>query len=158
MAEIEGDGNVEVGKAPSAGAAAGAMLGGSLSKESLSAVKADASALSKMAASGQFAVDPEGARKIAKAYQAMTDRLSTMRERLQLVSQAPKLGTGPYAKQVSEFTTKAASGDDQSFEAALDALESICATAAKAYERAAKNYDEMDESAKQTFDSARGKL
>lgn len=158
MAEFEGGGNVEVGKAPSAGAAAGAMLGGSLSKESLSAVKADAAALSKLAASGQFAVDPEGARKIAKAYDDMVDRLTSMRAKLEFAAQRPKLGTGPYAQRVAEFTTKAARGDDQSFEAALEALESVCKTAARAYEQAAKNYDEMDESAKQTFDSAKGKL
>lgn len=156
MAEFKGDGDVQ--RAPSVGAAAGAVLGGSLSKESLSAVKADASALSKMASSGQFAVEPEAARKIAKAYSDMLGRISEMRHKLIDVSQAPKLGTGPYAKTVADFNTKAASGDDQSFEAALDALETICDVAAKAYTEAAKNYSETDESAKQTFDSAKGKL
>lgn len=161
MAEVADDGFSATGPkttAPSVGAAAGSVLGGSLSKESLNAVKADASALSKMASFGQFAVDPEGARKIAQAYSQMLDRIDKLRAVIDSVAQAPKLGTGPYASQVAEFTTKAARGDEQSFEAAFDALTAICETAAKAYEQAAKNYNEADEAGKVTFDSAKGKL
>lgn len=154
--EIEYTGSATKGTA--AGAAAGAVLGGSLSKESLSAIKADTSALSKMAASGQFAVDPESARKIAKVYDDMAAKMGKMRQHLSRAAQAPKLGSGPYAQNVAEFTKSAASAHPQSFEAALDALETICNTAAKAYAQAAKNYDEMDDAAKQTFDSAKGKL
>lgn len=132
--------------------------GGSLSKDALGAIKADISNLGSMASKGQFAVDPEGARKIAKAYDAMHSRLSEMRQKVDDLSRAPQLGSAPYARQVAEFTTKAAKGDPQSFEAVLIALTEICETAAKAYEQAAKNYNEMDESAKQTFDSAKGKL
>lgn len=156
MAEIEYTGPETKGTA--AGAAAGAMLGGSLSKESLSAIKADASKLLSMAQSGQFAVDPEGARKLAKPFDDMRNKIVRMQLKLDRAAQDPKLGAGPYAKQVAAFTKRAARGDDQSFEAALQALETICETAAKAYTQAAKNYDEMDESAKQTFDSAKGKL
>lgn len=111
-----------------------------------------------MAASGQFAVDPDSARKLAKPYDDMLDRIHEMRANIDRVSQGPKLGSGPYAMQVAEFTTKAAVGDDQSFEAVLDALEVICQTASKAYTQAAKNYDETDEDAKRTFDSGRNDL
>lgn len=88
----------------------------------------------------------------------MLDKIPQMRRTVRVASQAPKLGSGPYAKQVADFTKLTGSGDDQSFEAALEALEIICENSAQAYETAAKNYDQTDDAAKQTFKAGEGKL
>ncbi|MGH3517204.1 MAG: hypothetical protein ACRDQ7_07245 [Haloechinothrix sp.] len=154
MAEYEGSGNV------SGGDSASGMLGagGALSKEKLDAIKTDSSKLVGMARAGSFAVDPEGARGVAKAYRDMRDRIVMMRRNVDAAAQAPRLGSGPYALQVAEFTQRMARGDDKSFQAALDALEIICENSAEAHEIAANNYVEMDASAEQTFKNAGGNL
>ncbi|MGH3450569.1 MAG: hypothetical protein ACRDQW_07535 [Haloechinothrix sp.] len=154
MAEFEGSGNVSGGDS----AASLLSAGGALSKEKLDAIKTDSSKLVGMAKAGSFAVDPEGARGVAKVYRDMLSRVDDMRVNVIDAGQAPKLGSGPYAIQVSEFTQKMAHGDDQSFDAVLEALTIICENSAEAHEIAAKNYVEMDASAEQTFKNAGGNL
>lgn len=162
MAEFEATGETTSGARQPGSIADAAMSvlgqGGSLSADSLKTIKADSGKLLALAKDGGFAVDPEGAKKIAQAFRNMLDRIPQLHRTVRVASQAPKLGTGPYAKQIADFTKLTGSGDDQSFEAALEALEIICENAAEAYETAAKNYDEMDEAAKQTFKSGEGKL
>lgn len=124
MAEFNPSGETASGDKRQSGALAESVRSvfgkdGSLSTDSLNAIKTDSSNLLSMAKSGGFAVDPEGAKKIAKAYRTMLDKIPQMRRTVRVASQAPKLGSGPYAKQVADFTKLTGGGDDQSFEAAL---------------------------------------
>lgn len=74
-----------------------------------------------------------------------------MQQTLFTASQAPQLGSSDYASQVAAHTQSIATGDTQSYEAALNSLTVVVQQAQAAFAQAKKNYAQMDGEAAQTF-------
>lgn len=116
---------------------------GALGEESLRRMASDARSLLTMARGGEFAVDPDSANAIAKAYEDMVDDIFWVKVGLLTAGQHPRLGTSPYATRVSDYQHGAA----LAFKEAVLELEDICRRCAEAYREAARHYVAMDDDA-----------
>lgn len=129
----------------------GAALGGMLSEQTLNNTKAEVQKLVDSASSGGFAISEEGADMYIRVFRDFQDQLSVMQETLLNAGQKPQLGDSLYAKQDASHTQSIATGDAQSYEAALNSLTVVVQQAQVAFEQAKKNYAKMDDEAAQTF-------
>lgn len=131
--------------------AIGSALGGMLSEAAIAQASAGVQQLSAAAKSGGFAISEEGANQYIKVFQDFEDTATDLQRTAERASEAPLLGTSPYAATVAQHTSLVAAGDQQSYTTALQSLIEIVRQAREAFEEAKKNYAQMDDEAVQTF-------
>ncbi|HVV13600.1 hypothetical protein [Amycolatopsis sp.] len=139
---------------PATGATAGAVgsvLGGMLSAQAIASTKGEVQKLVDSANSGGFAISEEGADEYIRVFRDFEDVIGNVQFTLRDASQAPALGSSPYAQQIASHTQLVATGDQQSYATALQSLGEIVKQARQAFEVAKTRYSQMDDDAKQTF-------
>lgn len=133
------------------GAAAGGAVGGMLSKAAIDSTAAGVQKLADAAKSGGFAISEEGADEYIRVFRGFEDVGSQLLQTVQDAATPVKLGGSAYAKQVANHTALVATGDDQSYETALQSLIDLVVKTRQSFEQAKKNYSQMDDEAAQTF-------
>jgi hypothetical protein len=113
-------------------------------------MKADADALKNAAQTGGVTIDPDGANGIASTFEAMVDEIVFIKAGMFTAGQWPKLGTSPYAKQVSNYQREAA----EAFLAVVEQLEDACRTCGEAFRASATGYGERDQEAAEQIKKA----
>lgn len=139
--------------APSDGAlkAVGMGVGGMLSAQALSTTKDQVQRLVDSANSQGFAISEEGGDEYIRVFRDFEHQLQSMQYSVAQAGQTLQLGGSPYAKVVSDHVQSVATGDQQSFDTALQSLTIVVQQAQKAFEQAKRNYAQMDDQAAQTF-------
>lgn len=100
-----------------------------------------------VAKSGGFRTDPEGVKKIVDSCDRMLDKMTGLQGTFWKLAQDPKLGTSPYAQQVSRHVRLSADGP----QGVLTQLETFMQTLTALKEalfRASGQYAEAEETAK----------
>jgi hypothetical protein len=137
------------------GPAGAAVAAGALSVQSMNVAKGEVQKLADAANSGGFAISENGADAYIKVFRDFEDALTGVQGKLHTAGQAPKLGGSDYAQSVASQTKLMATGDDQSFDAALTSLKDIVGTARQAFEKAKTMYTQIDDDHVQVFGSAK---
>lgn len=99
------------------------------------------------ASSGGFRTDPEGVRKVVNVCDRMLDKLNATTTTFANLAQNPKLGSSPYAQQVSQHVRLSADGP-QGIIPQLDLLKQTLMALREALFRASGQYAEAEEAAK----------
>jgi hypothetical protein len=131
--------------------AVGSVVNGMLSEQAINSTKAEVQKLVNSAQSGGFAISQEGADEYIRVFRGFEDVLNTLQSKVLDASQAPQLGGSDYAKTVAFHTQSIATGDQQSYDTALQSLTVIVKQGREAFEEAKKHYAQMDDDAAQTF-------
>ncbi|MCR3719119.1 MULTISPECIES: hypothetical protein [Prauserella salsuginis group] len=135
------------------GGTAGAQIGAGVGKQvggflvGVENMKTGAEQMVNAAKSGGFRTDPEGVKQMTKVCDDMIDEIERKQTTFELLAQEPKLGSGPYAKQVAQHVRASADGD-QGVIPQLQALKATLSALNEALYRASGQYAEAEEAAK----------
>jgi hypothetical protein len=122
--------------AASIGGAVGAAVGGMLSEAAIASTSAQVQKLVDSAKSGGFAINEEGADEYIRVFRGFEQVLADVQDMLFNAGQTPALGSSDYANRVASHVRLMASGDDQSYETALNSLAVVVQQAREAFEQA----------------------
>lgn len=115
-----------------------------------------AQGLKTLASNGGFAINQAGLEKYTKVCDEYIEGYRNIRFELELLTRQAKMGSSDYAKQVSDFNVKVASGDHQSLIPNLNQLIDGFKQVKEALAIARKNYRETEDAHTQTFAKLRG--
>lgn len=133
--------------------------GGNLSQETLEKYKSSAKDMRAAAERGMagdtsgFAVSENLGNAHIKAWTNFQNNLQKIRENVEIAATPVSLGGDEFAQAISKHAAESARGGEDSFEAAIDALEIIAEEAIAAFEAAKKGYAAMEEAGAETFTS-----
>lgn len=124
----------DVGKAVQAG----------ISAQALAQAQQASQGLKDAAASGQLRIEEGGFDALMNAVNVGYTELENLRTSVYIVSQAPQLGTSPYAQTVSAHVQKGGTGQAQSADVVVDQLSVLLDNIRDALNIAKKNYDDNE--------------
>lgn len=125
------------------GAAAQAVDAG-VNSAALAQAQQAAQGLKDAASAGKIRISEAGFNSFMKALNDCEDHLGQLRENLHSITQAPKLGSSPYAQQVAAHVEKGGTGLTQSADAVVDQFSEILNTTRDALNQARKAYQENE--------------
>jgi hypothetical protein len=96
------------------------------------------------AAGGGFKLDPAAAASLAASCRESLDYLEAIKNDIQIVGQAPNLGTLPGVSDIASFTQSVGS-DEQGIERAVASLVATLQQMEQAYLKASTNYQETND-------------
>jgi hypothetical protein len=144
MAIIEDSGGSSAGGFGAViGAAAQAVAVG-VSSAALGQAQQAAQGLKDAATAGEIRITEAGFNALMNALNECEVHLGQMRENLFAITQAPKLGSSPYALQVAAHVEKGGTGLTQSADAVVDQFNEILNTTRDALNEARKAYLENE--------------
>ncbi|GAA1208423.1 hypothetical protein [Prauserella alba] len=131
----------------SAGGGVGDLAVGAGFMSNLGKMQSGADNMLKVAKSGGFRSDPEGVRELVKVCEGMIGQIDDKSYVFERLSQAPKLGSGPYALQVANHVRQSADGP-QGVVPQLQHFKQTLMKLTEALYRASNQYAEAEELAK----------
>ena len=114
-----------------------------------------ADAMVKAAKEGKFAVSEEMGEAYKTALKQYLNDWAGNKGQFLLLSQAPELGTSPYALDVGKHATLVADGDEQSAKTQLETLQNVVSQALDAFETAKRNFNSIEHENESTLKSLR---
>jgi hypothetical protein len=132
------------------------VMGGGPNPASLAQVgqfSAGADKLLASAKSGGFAINEEGGQAYLNALEDFRQQLTEVQTDLSALVYGPKLGSGAYADEVSQFVTRVFNGDEQALLPIINQLQQQIDKVNEAFNLAKKNYKQGDHESDQRFHS-----
>ncbi|TVT61751.1 hypothetical protein FNH05_02275 [Amycolatopsis rhizosphaerae] len=115
-----------------------------VSEQALEQAKQSAQGLKNAASSGQLRITENGFDALMAAINTAYTELAQLRLNLVNLTQAPMLGTGPYAQQVSTHVQQGATGHSQSAEMVLVQFGEVLDLTREALNQAKRNYEDNE--------------
>jgi hypothetical protein len=116
-----------------------------ISTQALDQAKQAAQGLKDAAASGQLRITPEGFDILINALNQCDDHIRSLNFALQAVTQAPMLGSSPYAQTVAAHVQKGGTGEAQSADAVIQQISAVFDATRDALNRAKQAYEENEQ-------------
>ncbi|MBB3050347.1 hypothetical protein FHS23_001342 [Prauserella isguenensis] len=137
------------GVGSAAGMRIGAGAAGALAKQ-VGDAQAQSGALLDSAKGGGFRVSENAAQPIRDALTEAQQDLASIMDEAWVLSEEPKLGSGPYAQQVAQHVRQSGDGD-QGVIPMLEQLRKVISQSEEALKVAMDNYREAEDQQKNTF-------
>ena len=104
-----------------------------------------AQGLKDAASSGQIRITEKGFNILMDALNKCEDLLLVLRENIDTITQAPKLGSSPYAKTVAAHVQKGGTGLPNSADAVYRQFQDVLDTTREALNQAKKSYENNEQ-------------
>ncbi len=121
-----------------------AAVSAGMSAQAIDQAKQASQGLKDAANSGQLRIEEGGFDDLMNAVNAGYTELATLRYNLQVVTDPPQLGTGPYAETVSAHVQQGGSGLTNSADAVVDQLGAVLDNIRDALNKAKQNYQDTE--------------